>query len=84
MKHFTTPEFWVHYHALPEIVQRLATKNFALLKANPDHPSLRFKKVGIYWSARVGSNYRVLGKVREEGIVWLWIGPHAGYDKILK
>lgn len=39
-----------------------ADKNFALLKDNPRHPSLHFKKVGTLWSARVGEQYRALGK----------------------
>jgi hypothetical protein len=84
VKHFTTPGFWSHYHSLPESIQKLADKNFHLLKTNIDHPSLRFKKTGIFWSARVGSDYRVLGKSRNEGILWLWIGPHSEYDKFLK
>ena len=34
--------------------ETLADKNFALLKANPNHPSLHFKKVGRYRSAAIG------------------------------
>jgi hypothetical protein len=41
MNHFATPEFWAHYRALPAEIQQLADKNFALLKQNPQHPSLR-------------------------------------------
>ena len=39
---------------LPEHVRALADKNYALLKENPQHPSLHFKKVGRFWSVRVG------------------------------
>ena len=74
MKHFATPEFWARYRKLPAAIQTLADKNFALLKQNPQHPSLRLKKVGVYWSARVGLHYRVLAKERAEGFVWFWIG----------
>jgi hypothetical protein len=70
MKHFATPEFWPRYRELPAEIQELADKNFALLQSNPQHPSLRFKKTGIYWSARVGLHYRVLAKERAEGLVW--------------
>lgn len=84
MKHFASPEFWFHYRLLPEAIRDLADKNFALLKENPRHPSLRLKKVGIFWSVRVGISYRALGKVREEGIVWTWIGSHADYDSMVK
>lgn len=41
--HFTTPQFWQLYNALPPEVCELADKNFARLKSDPAHPSLRFK-----------------------------------------
>ena len=69
MKHFASPDFWFHYRLLPENIQELADKNFSLLKENSRHPSLRLKKVGVYWSIRVGISYRALGKEREEGII---------------
>ncbi len=71
---------------LPKGVQELADKSFELLKADPHHPSLHFKKVGRskpLWSARVGARYRALGMEKPEGLVWFWIGPHAEYDKLL-
>ena len=84
MTHFTTSQFWQLYNALPPEVRDLADKNFALLKYDPNHSSLRFKKVGRYWSARVGLHYRVLARERAEGLVWFWIGPHAIYDGLLR
>lgn len=84
MRHYASPEFWFHYRALPEEIQQLADKNFALLKESPQHPSLRFKKVGEFWSARVGLHYRALAKERKEGHVWFWIGHHGEYDQVLK
>jgi hypothetical protein len=84
MTHFTTPQFWQLYHVLPHEVQQLADKNFALLKADAGHSSLRLKKVGRYWSARVGAHYRVLATERTEGLVWFWIGPHAIYDALIR
>jgi len=57
-----------------------------LLKADPFHPSLHFKKVGKrkqLWSVRVGEHYRALGLDKTEGVVWFWIGTHADYDKLL-
>jgi mRNA-degrading endonuclease RelE of RelBE toxin-antitoxin system len=86
MNHFTLPRFWKHYNSLPEQVQQLADKNYALLRADPFHPSLHFKKVGKnkqLWSARVGEHYRALGLDKSEGVVWFWIGTHAEYDKLL-
>jgi len=58
--HHATPQFWERLEELPESVQSLAHRNFELLKQNPRHPSLRFKKVGRFWSARVGLNHRAL------------------------
>ena len=65
MNHFATPEFWFHYRQLPVEVRQLADKNFALLQQNPHHPSLRLKKVGIYWSARVGLRYPSAGQAAD-------------------
>ena len=56
--HRTTTRFWKCYENLPEPIQQIAKKNFELLKANPSHPSLYFKKVGKFWSVRVGLNHK--------------------------
>jgi hypothetical protein len=84
MSHFSTPEFWFYYRQLPENVRDLADKNFALLQQDPHHPSLQLKKVGAFWSARVGLRYRALARERSEGLVWFWIGHHRDYDQFLK
>lgn len=86
MNHRTLPRFWQHYGQLPKEVQQLADKNFDLLKSDPYHPSLHFKKVDDrrkLWSVRIGSQYRALGIEKPDGIVWFWIGTHAEYDKLL-
>ncbi len=83
MKHFASPDFWYHYRLLPENIWAVADKNFALLKENARHPSLRLKKAGPFWSVRVGLRHRALAKERPEGIVWVWIGTHANYDSML-
>lgn len=54
MRHFASPGFWACYRRLPADARKLADKNFGLLKADPRHPSLRFKKIGKYRSVRVG------------------------------
>jgi len=69
---------------LPEAIQKLADKNFEIMKANSRHPSIHLKKTGIFWSARVGIQYRALAKEREEGLIWVWIGHHSQYDHWLK
>lgn len=81
MRHFTLPSFWNLYDHLPTSIQRLADKNYDLLKDNPRHPSLHLKKVGVYWSVRVGISYRAVAVEIDEGLLWFWIGTHAEYDK---
>jgi hypothetical protein len=68
--HYTTRRFWECYDRLPENVQTTADRCYELLKADPAHPSLHFKKVGKYWSVRVGQNYRALGVEVKNGISW--------------
>ena len=83
MKHFTTSKFWKSYEALPPKIQKIADRNYELLKEDPFHPSLHFKKVGNYWSVRAGIRYRALGIQDGENMVWFWIGGHADYDKLI-
>lgn len=83
MKHSASPAFWAAYSALPEEIQGLADRCYALLKANPRHPSLRLKPVGRFWSVRVGLYYRALGVSATDSILWFWIGTHAEYDKLI-
>ncbi|MBK7002417.1 MAG: hypothetical protein IPH35_21440 [Rhodoferax sp.] len=83
MKHKTASSFWACYERLPVEIRGFAKKNFQLLKADHSHPSLQFKKVGKVWSARVGSNYRAVATQIEGGFLWIWIGSHAEYDKLL-
>ncbi|HEY7392370.1 MAG TPA: hypothetical protein VH640_27875 [Bryobacteraceae bacterium] len=81
-RHHAAPDFWKACRSLPESIQELADRAFALLKPDPYHPSLHFKKIGDLWSARVGSHYRALGFEVEDGVLWFWIGTHAEYDRI--
>ncbi|MBF0388568.1 MAG: hypothetical protein HQK71_00540 [Desulfamplus sp.] len=83
MIHKTSSSFWACYESLSLEIQILADKNFKLLKDNPSHPSLQFKKVGKVWSVRVGLHYRSVAAPIDIGFLWFWIGSHAEYDKII-
>ena len=83
MKHLASTTFWESYRNLPEHIRALADKNYSLLKENPKHPSLQFKKVGRFWSVRVGARYRALAIDVDEGLLWFWIGSHADYDDLI-
>ena len=84
MKHAASSRFWAKYDALPASVQKLADANFELLKRNPRHPSLQFKRVGRYWSARVGRDFRALAVETDGDYVWFWIGSHGEYDRLIR
>ncbi len=60
---------------------------YRLWQANPEHPSIRFKKVHpeqpIY-SARVDLNWRAVGVLDGDTLVWFWIGPHDQYNALLR
>jgi mRNA-degrading endonuclease RelE of RelBE toxin-antitoxin system len=88
MRHSATSDFWKEYRSLPERIRSRADEKFSLLKANPQHPSLQFKKLGErlsqeIWSARVTLNYRALAIKRADGYLWFWIGDHNTYDSLV-
>lgn len=84
MNHHTTADFWECYARLPEAVRRLADANYQLLRTDPHHPSLHFKRVGRLRSVRVGIGYRALAVEGGDGPVWFWIGSHAEYERIIR
>ena len=88
MRHRASLAFWRAYASLPLNIRRQADKQFVILKDNPQHPSLRFKKIGerhgdVIWSARVSFSYRALALQRPDGYLWFWIGAHTAYDQRL-
>ncbi len=84
VRHRANPKFWQFYAVLPENIQRLADENYKLLKRDPHHPSLHFKKVDKYWSTRVGIHYRAVAIEDGQDIVWFWIGHHREYDQLVR
>lgn len=84
MKHRTTAKFWACHARLPEAVQNVARQHFDLLKENPAHSSLHFKKVGKLWSVRVGPHHRALAVEDGADFVWVWVGAHDEYERIIK
>lgn len=83
MNHWASSRFWEHYESLPAHVRELADRSFERLKSDPYYPSLHFKKAGQFWSARVGLNYRALAVEVPEGFLWVWIGDHEEYDRLI-
>lgn len=89
MNHRANADFWNDYHALPADIRARADKQFALLKKDPQHPSLQFKKLGErkgqdVWSARVTLKYRALAVKFPEEYLWFWIGEHNIDDVLIR
>ncbi len=74
----------LHPGYVTEATQKTARKNYELIKNNPKHPSLHFKKVDQFWSARVGIHYRALAIEDDGGFIWVWIGAHEEYDRLIR
>jgi hypothetical protein len=87
MRSRATPRFWHLFKDLPADVQRLAIKNYRLWQTNPSHPSLRYRRLEgreNLVTVRIGDHYRALGLL-EPGIVdWIWVGPHAEYNRLIR
>lgn len=83
MKSLARPSFWRAYAALDSRVQAAARRAYQLFAQNPEHPSLRFKKLQGYenvWSVRVNEQYRAVGERVGDTIEWAWIGSHNEFD----
>jgi len=89
MTHRTNADFWNDYHSLPADVRARADKQFALLRSNPQHPSLQFKKLGErkgqeIWCVRVTLKHRALAVKSGDEYLWFWIGQHGVYDTLVR
>jgi len=74
------------FRALPSEVQNLAVKNYRLWRRDPRHPSLRFRRLQgseDRFSVRVRDHYRTLGTRAGEKMIWVWIGTHSDYDRLV-
>ena len=80
----TKKSFRSRLAALPPEVRALARKNFRLWLRDPRHPSIHFKPVGRFWSARVGSDFRALATMSGDCVEWFWIGSHDEYERIIR
>lgn len=87
MKSRTTTQFRKLFADLPKQVQQQARTAYRQFQEDPNYPSLCFKKVHpelpIY-SARISKNYRAVGQVDGDTVIWFWIGSHAEYDRLLR
>lgn len=86
MRSQTTAEFRALLSRAPDAVQAKARSAYRLWSENPSHPSLRFKKVHDtlpVYSVRIDLDWRALGVLKGDVVVWFWIGSHAEYERML-
>lgn len=81
--HRTTPRFRKLFRSLPAEIQQRARDSFRLLRSNARYPSLHFKRVGNFWSVRVTDTVRALAVKDGNDYVWVWIGTHDEYDRLI-
>ena len=87
MRSRTTQRFRALRDSLPKPIQEKAKAAYELWSANPDHPSLRFKKVHVklpIYSVRIDIDWRAVGLLEGDAVVWFWIGSHAEYEQLLR
>ena len=70
-------------------MQLASRKQFGLLRVNPQHGSVQFKKINMVasqelWSARVNLQYRALAYKRSDGYTCFWIGEHRAYEMLIQ
>jgi hypothetical protein len=83
----TTEKFRALRDSLPAPIQEKAKAAYELWSENPDHPSLRFKKIHAnlpIYSVRIDIDWRAVGILEGDTVVWFWIGSHADYEQLLR
>ena len=79
MKLLFTKNFIRYYRKLPHEIQKTPDKQLRRLISNPQHPSLKIKKMqdprGI-WEGRVTESYRFTFQIEEDIYILRKIGTH--------
>lgn len=83
----TTEKFRALFALLPNTIKAQAKEAYQQFKKDPYHPSLQFKRVHSskpIYSVRINLDYRAVGIIQDNEIIWFWIGSHNVYEKLLK
>lgn len=87
MKSKLSPSFRKQFLNLPKEVKLRASRSYRKWRRNPAEAGLFFKRVDdkmpIY-SVRIGLDYRALGILKDDTMIWYWIGNYDEYDRLLK
>jgi hypothetical protein len=87
MKSHTTQSFRNALASLPATIQKRARAAYHRFRMNPHHAGLQFKKVHAtkpVYSARINDDYRAVGMMDGDDIIWFWIGKHEEYERLLR
>jgi plasmid maintenance system killer protein len=86
LKSVTTSRFRKLRENLPKEIQIRTKEAYELWKNDVSHPSLHFKKLKnslpIY-SVRITLDYRAIGRMENDTIIWFWIGNHSDYNQLI-
>lgn len=86
MKSRTTNKFWKCYNDLPVEIKEKARETYQQFQKDPYHPGLHFKRIHSnrpIFSVRISKDYRAVGIIQNNEIIWFWIGTHSDYDKLI-
>jgi hypothetical protein len=83
----TTEKFRALFALLSNTIKAQAKEAYQQFRKDPYHPSLQFKRVHSskpIYSVRINLDYRAVGIIQDNEIIWFWIGSHNVYEKLLK
>lgn len=86
MKSRTTAKFRSLFATAEEARQAKIRNVYKRWSSDPGHPSLRFKKVHSQlpiYSVRVDLDWRAVGVLEGDTMIWFWVGPHREYEALL-
>ena len=81
----TTPAFRRELVKLTDSERNAARRAYRQFRDDPNHNSLRFKKLSGYedvWSVRISLDLRAVGRRTSGTIDWIWIGHHGNFDNL--
>jgi mRNA-degrading endonuclease RelE of RelBE toxin-antitoxin system len=81
-----TAQFRKAFANLPKQVQEQTRQAYRQFIQDPRHPSLRFKKIHSelpIYSARISKNYRAVGQLDGDTVIWFWLGSHTEYARLI-
>ena len=53
------------------------------IPVTPVFASSKVHQTEPIYAVRVSQGYRAVGVLKDEAIIWFWIGSHAAYDRLL-